>query len=830
MGITTRHYLNTSLDSSSRLYSYFYSGSDKLFKAGDAYTNNMTQLAYSSYSSSYYTGYFKMNQTDQYGQGTMSSINANYYPTGGRIWMRRASGHGSYNSDRTVYLGYSTASSYALNTAHAGTVETYTGYTIHGLDDGYDYEAEISLSATFCEKVIAGRFCTIGCAIKPTSSTYPVPYSNYLAIDTSSSTCIILDIYWESRNTAPYWGGGAYINNTPNQTSNGGFVPAGTIFTASWGGAVDDQGNIDYYQYAYSSNNGTSWNYGTTSGTSFNWQVWTPGAVVKFAVRIHDSGGLWSSWIYSGIYTINYTPSAPTNLQIYDSTQGLRGISNGLSMKIDSSSYIVCSSSSDSGGYASGYGGLVYRFDGSAIGAWGGTGDTSREIGTSILDNYAGTSMYLSMRVSDGWISAVSSQYLINIGYALEFNGGPTHLSGDTILDTSTQIRVPQTYIDGSYGSVVNESISLQYRIDSGSWATLTSTIRQNNFSDFSNILKEICLDDSDFLVANHTVEFRGVSTINHLSATSSTLTLYYYAPTFTKYIAQADGSASFNYYISNPNIPITNVSIGAYYNVVRNSSADGTVWYLQKQYKIGTGGTWTNTGSVNTINAGSDESGTDMVTLSSIASRGQSIYFRFKLYTIIDAVTYTINTDTLYWNGLSYQEISYRVLPTCNITSLGGDRLNLISNDYVNNQILLNFNIENNNDVDIDYIISIAIDGGTEQFMYIDVSDTWDTETGLGNDDKLLTIEGSETEVTSLWNLESLIINAEYLKSINIDLDDNTLNIPIIIKVYVEEGLVGGRTGVPSGSYYTTDSITIYANTLCQPDFTGSTFTIAET
>ena len=73
----------------------------------------------------------------------------------------------------------------------------------------------------------------------------------------------------------------------------------------------------------------------------------------------------------------------------------------------------------------------------------------------------------------------------------------------------------------------------LQYQIDSGAWANLLSTTRTKNTANtFTGILKAILVANPNFLQANHSVNFRVVYTINHLSLTSNTLSTTYTMPT----------------------------------------------------------------------------------------------------------------------------------------------------------------------------------------------------------------------------------------------------------------------------------------------------------
>ena len=273
--ITTVYYLNTSKTSESRLYAYFYNLAERNFRAGNSRDSAMGQLAYSDYKNNYYTGYFKMNTISTSGVA-MSTTNATYYPIGGRLKVTRASGLGSYNSVKTLYYGYSTANSYTLGTAHAGTVARVIAQSINPIGSPGP-TTTFAVDADFCEKIIAGRFITIGFATKPTSSSYPANIGNYLGIVLNAATDAVLEIDWMTRNTAPYWGSGQTVNVSPNPAANGGYVAAGTTFTVSWNAANDAQGNISNYRYGISTNGGAYMDNMVDRGpqTSFTYQNWT---------------------------------------------------------------------------------------------------------------------------------------------------------------------------------------------------------------------------------------------------------------------------------------------------------------------------------------------------------------------------------------------------------------------------------------------------------------------------------------------------------------------------------------------------------------------------
>ena len=833
--ITTVYYLNTSKTSESRLYAYFYNASERNFREGNSNDSRMGQLAYPSYKSNYYTGYFKMN-TISTGGVAMSTTNATYYPVGGRLKVTRASGLGSWSSVRTLYYGYSTANSYTLGTPHAGTVARVIAQSINPVGSPGP-TTTFAVDADFCEKIIAGRFITIGFAIKPTSSSYPADIGNYLGIVLDAATDAVLEIDWVTRNTPPYWGSGQTVNVSTNPAANGGYAAAGSIFTVSWNAANDAQGNISNYLYGISTNGGASWVHNWTGGPqnrSFTYQNWTPGAVIKFAVQAHDSNGSTSGWIYSGNTTINYAPGAPSNLQFSNNNgASYEPLTNNLVWLKVNNTKIAFTAPPHGGGFNVGYNALKYKQIGSVEGP---------ELNGSPIDliglaNYAGSTMSIGIAATDGWVTTPSSTVNCRIG--IELTGGAISLTkggvaqGDTFLDQLTEISCARTYIDGG-DSVVNESVVLQYQIDSGAWTNLLSTTRTKNTANtFTGILKAILSANPNFLQANHSVNFRVVYTINHLSLTSNTLSTTYTMPTFTRYISQADGSTTFKYYIINTNIPVTNVSIGAYYNFVRSTVNDDNVEYIQCQYSTDNGSTWSNYGSLITINGGENKTDTLTVTFASLAgfNRGKNLLVRLHLYMSLSGITYTVSNTILKWNNASaLTTIEFKTLPTVTLSKLVGERLDLISNSSSQNRVILPFSVQNNSFVPIDFIVGIKIGNASEVYCYMNnTTKKWFTLEELLTEEYVLYINASTTESAEAWPLTNLQINTlTPALTLTGSLPDNT-KITVTITIYVQEGLYGGRTDtIDISNVNQTSSILNYLiNTLCQPKFGVGSLTV---
>lgn len=827
--ITTVYYLNTSKTSESRLYAYFYNSVDRNFKEGNSHDSKMGQLVYSDYTiNNYYTGYFKMNTISTSGVA-MSTTNATYYPIGGRLKVTRGTNMGYWGNVRTLYYGYSTANSYAVGTPHAGTVARVIAQPINPVGSPGP-TTTFAVDADFCEKVIAGRFITMGFAIKPTSNSYPADIGNYLGIVLDASTDAVLEIDWVTRNTAPYWGSGQTVNVSTNPAANGGYVAAGTTFTVSWNAANDAQGNISNYYYGISTNGGASWTYGWTGGAgnrSFTYQNWTPGAVIRFAVQAHDSNGLASSWIYSGNTTINYAPGAPSNLQ-FSNNNGVsyEPLANNSILKVSTTdTKIAFTAPSHNGGFKAGYSALKYK----QVGSVEGPELNGSPINLISLANYAGSTMNIGIAATDGWATTSSSTFNCKIGLAL--TGGAISLTkggvaqGDTFLDQLTEISCARTYIDNG-DSVINESVVLQYQIDSGAWTNLLSTTRTKNTANtFTGILKAILSANPNFLQANHSVNFRVVYTINHLSLTSNTLSTTYTMPTFTRYISQADGSTTFKYYITNTNIPVTNVSIGAYYNFVRSTVNDDNVEYIQCQYSTDNGSTWSNYGSLITINGGENKTDTLTVTFASLAgfNRGKNLLVRLHLYMSLSGITYTLSNTILKWNNTSaLTTIEFKTLPTVTLSKSVGERLDLISNSSSQNRVILPFSVQNNSSVPIDFIVGIKIGNASEVYCYMN-NTTKEWFTLEESEEYILYINASTTESADAWPLTNLQINT-LIPALTLtgSLPDNTKDITIKITIYVQEGLYGGRTDtIDISNVNQTNSVLNYLiNTLCQPKF----------
>ena len=836
--ITTVYNLNTSRTSESRLWACFSSSSDRNFQEGNPIDYRMGQLAYTDYKRAYYTGYFKMNATST-GGVAMSTTNAAYYPVGGRLKVTRAESWGSWGTVRTLYYGYSTANSYTLGAAHAGTVARTIGVSINPVG-APGPTTTFAVDADFCEKIIAGRFITTGFAIKPTSNSYPASVDNYLGIVLDAATDAVLEIDWVTRNTAPYWGSGQTVNVSPNSAANGGYVAAGTTFTVSWNAANDAQGNISNYYYAISTNGGASWTYAWTGGAgnrSFTYQNWTAGAVIQFAVQAHDSNGLASGWIYSGNTTINYAPGAPSSLQFSNNNgASYKALATNSILKVSTTdTQIAFTAPSHSGGFKAGYSALKYK----QIGSVGGSELVGSPIDLISLASYAGSTMNIGIAATDGWATTSSSTFSCRIGLTL--TGGAISLTkggvaqGDTFLDQLTEISCARTYID-SGDSVVNESTVLQYQIDSGTWANLLSTTRTKNTANiFTEIFKAILIANPNFLQANHSVNFRVVYTINHLSLTSNTLSTTYTMPTFTRYISQADGSATFKYYIANTNIPVTNVSVGAYYNFVRSTVNDDNVGYIQCQYSIDNGSTWSNYGSLITLNGGyAAATGTLTVTFASLAgfSRGKNLLVRLHIYMSLSGVTYTLSNATLQWNNTgALTTIEFKTLPTVTLSKPVGSRLALISNDSALNQVLLPFGVQNNSTVAIDFVVGIKINNASEVYCYMNnTTKAWFTLADSAADDYILKINANTTKSTGTWPLTNLQVDAlTPVLTLTGSLPDSTKDITITITIYVQEGLYGGRTGtINISNVNQTNSAQNYLiNTLCQPKFGAGSLTL---
>lgn len=836
--ITTVYNLNTSKTSESRLWSYFYSSAERNFRVGNSNDSKMTQLAYSDYVNNYYTGYFKMNTTST-GGVAMSRTNDIYYPVGGRLKVTRAGSMGSYGKVRTLYYGYSTANSYTLGTAHAGTVARVIGQSINPASSPGP-TTTFAVDADFCEKVIAGRFITTGFAIKPTSNSYPADLENYLGIVLDAATDAVLEIDWITRDAAPYWGGGQTVDVSPNPAANGRYVAAGTTFTVSWDAANDTQGNISNYLYGISTNGGASRTYAWTGGAgnrSFTYQNWTAGAVIQFAVQAYDSNGLASSWIYSGNTTINYVPGAPSNLQFSNNNgASYEALATNSILKVSpTDTQIAFSAPSHSGGFQAGYSALKYK----QIGSVEGFVLASSPIDLIGLARYAGSTMNIGIAATDGWATTSSSTFSCRIGLAL--TGGAISLTkggvaqGDTFLDQLTEISCARTYIDNG-NSVVNESVVLQYQIDSGTWRNLLSTTRTKNTANiFTEIFKAILIANPNFLQANHSVNFRVVYTINHLSLTSSTLSTTYTMPTFTRYISQADGSATFKYPLDDPNIPITYDSVGAYYNFVRASSNDDNIGYIQCQYSLDNGLNWINYGSMITIDSGLDDTDTLTVLFSSIAgfSKGETLLVRLHIYMSLGGTTYTLANTALPWNNAgALTTIKFNDLPTVTLTKITGQQLSLITNDSAINKVILPFNVHNDDDIPIDFAIGVKIGAGSEVFAYMDNSDqTWFSSIGLADTELILTITASSTENTETWALEDLQVNAlTPVLSLSGSVPDSTKDIAVVIKIYTQDGLSEGRQEVVdiNNANQSIGTLNYLINTLCQPIFpSGAALTL---
>lgn len=106
-------------------------------------------------------------------------------------------------------------------------------------------------------------------------------------------------------------------------------VIPGQSYTFSWSGATSGVSNSikDYYiAYQYGSGD---WTYASTASTSYTFTPSTDyrGSTLRFAVQTRGSAGssYYSSWAYSGYYTINSLPPAPsvsTNTSYYSYDNG----------------------------------------------------------------------------------------------------------------------------------------------------------------------------------------------------------------------------------------------------------------------------------------------------------------------------------------------------------------------------------------------------------------------------------------------------------------------------------------------------------------------------
>ncbi len=202
--ITTTHQLNLA----SRAYNYWYNGSNKGIKTD--VSDTFKQLAYSSYTSSYYTSYWKFDADATY--GSIGTINTNYYPASITITLTRQDGNGSWGSVRTGFLSVTNTS------VIDGDGDVNTSY-MNSLSIQPVASGAVNYSLSNIEGIInalaAGYYMTIGYATKPTSSTVPADITNYMGLVCGSATDIVLTIQWESRSSLYLNVGGVWKQATP---------------------------------------------------------------------------------------------------------------------------------------------------------------------------------------------------------------------------------------------------------------------------------------------------------------------------------------------------------------------------------------------------------------------------------------------------------------------------------------------------------------------------------------------------------------------------------------------------------------------------------------
>ncbi len=220
---TSRYSLNTS----ATRFTYWTGGSTNKGMLGQSHTYwNPTaarQLAYSDYTYNYYTTYMKFNN-DQSGV-SISSMNATHYPTAIKIKCKRASGLGSYGSQRTARFGCVTSA----NANNTSGLAAYSDVTIEGSGVGiteYTITTDQSKAQTFVNTLAGGGWFVLGCNSKPTSNTSPMNITNYMGIEYSNMELVI---EWTTRATACSAPTAVTISptvGTPNQS-----------VTISWSGA-----------------------------------------------------------------------------------------------------------------------------------------------------------------------------------------------------------------------------------------------------------------------------------------------------------------------------------------------------------------------------------------------------------------------------------------------------------------------------------------------------------------------------------------------------------------------------------------------------------------
>lgn len=139
--------------------------------------------------------------------------------------------------------------------------------------------------------------------------------SGYVWLDFGYGTVQLYSSSWKPYGTMAYTAVTSCGAPTSIWGSRDRVIP-GQLYTFSWSGASSGVSNsISNYYVAYRYGSG-SWTYDSTTSTSYSFTPSTNyrGSTLQFAVQTRGSAGesYYSSWAYSGYYTINSLPPAPS--------------------------------------------------------------------------------------------------------------------------------------------------------------------------------------------------------------------------------------------------------------------------------------------------------------------------------------------------------------------------------------------------------------------------------------------------------------------------------------------------------------------------------------
>lgn len=530
--------------------------------------------------------------------------------------------------------------------------------------------AYITLSTAMCNGLVDGSAMYV--------NTYGASNNTYCEVYGTGDNRPYLDITWASRNTAPYWPSGSTLS--VSGAINGGYCQAGSTLTASWPICSDDQGNLSYYNYAISSDNGAHYVFGTTGNRSITYSDSMEGAQIIFAVQGVGSGGLGSGWIYSSMIRVNFSPSAP-------SINTIAGSAPSQNMTIPYNASMVLGASSHDGGLASGYSAVNYRQTGTYTGSYG-TGTT---IGLINLMNSVGSTASISAQASDGWATATSTAYTVRVGASL---AAPSLTLSKAYLDSSTNITIGSCLIDGAYYSSGIEWLRIQCNINSAGWVDLWTGSRKyssrttaNNVT-VTNLLQRLFNLNSGFVGANATVQFRADAFTGHLeSAAGETVSVSYTSAKFVTSpagatsITHADDSTTFKYPMNNQ-IPVTEVSFTVSFGATKDANFSDAV--TATLYSRVGAGSWTARGtrSITTTSYSS----TFAINFADISvTRGQTISLKIELTSVANGATILHASIEPSWNdGGSTKSIEFRAFPSFS-ASIIAQQSSFIRNGFSN-------------------------------------------------------------------------------------------------------------------------------------------------